>query len=78
MVMTRELCKLCYHINTVGFSVPDEIWRDVVPENLQESVVCLSCFARLADEQMVEWDREIEFYPVSLVTHICLSRELVG
>lgn len=66
---TREICKLCYHPNRVGFRVPDDVWCAVVPEAVRDSVVCLSCFTRLADEALVRWDREIEFFPVSAVAH---------
>lgn len=66
--MTREICKLCYHVNAVGFSVPDEVWEMVVPPHARNDVVCLSCFTRLADEKRIEWDAEIEFFPVSIIT----------
>lgn len=66
---SRETCKICYRANAVGFRVPDEVWRQAVPEPKQNGVVCLACFTMLADERGVEWDREIEFFPVSLVTH---------
>lgn len=69
-VTSREICKLCYHVNTVGFRVPDRIWRAIVPEVAQESVVCLACFTRLGDENTVQWDTVIKFYPVSLATHL--------
>jgi len=32
-------------------------------------IICLRCFTRLADEQGVQWDKEIKFYPVSFITH---------
>ena len=66
--MSREICKLCYHVNVIGFSVPDDVWEMVVPPHVRSSVVCLSCFTRLGDEKLVQWDREIEFYPVSMAT----------
>jgi hypothetical protein len=71
-MVTREICKVCYHINTVGFSVPDEIWQVTVPEKLQNSVLCLACFIRFADEQLIEWDKDIKFYPVSFATYLRL------
>ena len=67
---SREACKLCYHVNAVGFRVPDEVWRLIVPEQFQNSIVCLSCFTRLGDEKGVPWDADIAFYPVSLATHM--------
>ncbi len=67
---SREICKICYHVNPVGFSVPDGIWQAVVPEGFRDKVVCFTCFARLGDERCVEWDREIELFPVSMATHL--------
>lgn len=63
--MTRELCRICLHENPVGFVVPDSIWDAVVPEDLRNSVVCLSCFASIGDDKMIDWDRDIQFFPVS-------------
>ena len=70
MSSSREICKICLHINSVGFDVPDKIWKSVVPLAHQNNVVCLSCFTRLADEKMIDWDSQIEFYPVSMKTHL--------
>ena len=67
---TREVCKLCYHINAVGFRVPNEVWIAVVPSNLREAVICLACFTRLADERLVSWEAGIELFPVSLATYL--------
>ena len=69
-VGTREICKACHQINAVGFHVPAEIWAAAVPEHLRNHVLCLVCFARFADEQLIPWDEQIEFYPVSLATHL--------
>lgn len=68
MAISREICRLCHKVNAVGFRVPDDIWRVVVPWYAYHDVVCLACFTRLADEKLIRWDREIEFFPVSLVT----------
>lgn len=68
-VTSREICKLCWHVNAVGFRVPDDIWRAVVPIGKQNGVICLSCFTRLADEKSVPWDTDIQFFPVSLTSH---------
>lgn len=64
--MTREVCKNCGRVSAVGFDVPDATWKAVVPERFAERVLCLTCFSMFGDEQMVPWDREIQFYPVSL------------
>jgi hypothetical protein len=62
----REVCKTCYRVNTVGFSVPDEVWAAVVYPHKIDEVHCLACFTILADEKLVEWADKIAFYPVSL------------
>jgi hypothetical protein len=66
--VTREICKSCWRPSPVGFSVPDEVWERVKHPNLPGDVLCIMCFARFADELLIEWDREIRFWPVSLVT----------
>lgn len=65
----REICALCHEVSRVGFSVPDKIWRAAIHRHYQEDIICLRCFARLADEKSVEWDKNIELYPVSWITH---------
>lgn len=65
----REICSLCHEVNRVGFSVPDEIWKLAVHRSQINDIVCLQCFTRLADERGVQWDKEIEFYPVSFITN---------
>jgi len=67
---SREICKICYKVNAVGFSVPDDIWRAVVPQHLVNRVVCLACFTMLADERLIAWDEHIDFFPVSMISHI--------
>lgn len=67
--MTREICKACNQVSPVGFSVPDEVWLAAVPEHLARKVLCIMCFARFADEQLIPWHRDIQFYPVSLAQH---------
>ena len=67
---SREICKICYHVNAIGFAVPDDIWEQVVPHPFSVGVVCLSCFTRLADEKLIPWDKQVEFFPVSLHAHL--------
>ncbi len=65
--MTREICKACGRINPVGFAVPPDVWERVTGG--YPFVLCIMCFAQRADDAGVQWDREIEFYPISLRTH---------
>ena len=61
----REICCLCHEVSRVGFRVSDKIWELAVHSYYRESIICLSCFTRLADERYVEWDKDIELYPIS-------------
>lgn len=70
MSITREWCAMCNRVSPVGFHVPDEVWAEVVHPRYQHSTICLSCFAARADEMLIEWDRDIALFPVSLKTHI--------
>lgn len=65
----REICHLCHEVSRVGFHVPDDIWQAAMHKSDWNNIVCLSCFARLADERGVEWDNDIAFYPVSRISH---------
>lgn len=67
-MLTREICKSCNNESRVGFSVPDKIWKSIVPIHLESSVLCLNCFTSLGDQKRICWDKEIEFFPVSLKT----------
>ncbi len=68
--VSREICKICYHVNRIGFHVPGAVWSRVVPPHLVDHVVCLDCFTSLADEKLIPWDSDISFYPVSLAAHL--------
>lgn len=67
---TREICSLCHEVSRVGFFVPNDIWKLAVHRSQINDIICLRCFTRLADERGVQWDENIKFYPVSLMTHL--------
>lgn len=66
MGLTREICKLCYHENPIGFNVPDEIWNVVAPIGI--NILCIDCFTTIADIKGIQWDKDIQLFPVSLIT----------
>jgi hypothetical protein len=70
MSLSREIYKMCFRVNPVGFAVPDEIWREIILPEYQSKVVCISYFARLADEKLIPWDSDIVLYPVSMHSHL--------
>jgi len=63
--LTREICKICHQENPIGFVVPTALWRIVIPKEHWHHVVCISCFTRMADKRLLEWDADIVLYPVS-------------
>lgn len=65
MASRRDVCALCGNIISVEYSVPEQIWSMAVPKNLSEEKLCICCFTRLADEGLIAWDKDIEFYPSS-------------
>lgn len=70
----RETCKRCWRENVVGFSVPNEMWRAVVPARHMTNVLCLSCFDLYATRRGIDWTGGCEFYAVagaSLTTSSC-------
>lgn len=73
MSAIREICAICGHVSRVGFRVPDEIWKHAIHPFYWTSIVCLACFAERADEHLIEWDKEIQFFPVSFATHLRAS-----
>lgn len=72
---SREICNCCWHVTTVGFAVPDEIWEAAVHPQLQGGTLCLACFTRLADERLIDWAADIEFHPVSAAEMLDWSRK---
>lgn len=70
MPPSREICKLCFRVNSVGFFVLDEIWKNAIPPEFHSKVICISCFTHLADEKLIPWDDNIQFYPISMCTHL--------
>lgn len=69
-IATRERCGVCHRVSAVGFHVPNNIWLRAVPDYFRDTVLCVSCFVSFADERMLAWDRDIQFFPVSLRTHL--------
>jgi len=64
----RQICALCHEVSRVDFDVSNEVWEFAVQKYWQNSIICLQCFTRLADERGVEWDKDIKFYPRSWIS----------
>lgn len=57
-----ENCRNCGAQNRLGFNVPDELWREIVPPELQDHCLCLNCFDGFAEEKGVDYSGEIELF----------------
>lgn len=51
----RQTCKVCRRPDKFNFHVPDDLWREVVPERFSGRVVCLYCFDEFAAERGVRY-----------------------
>lgn len=76
-ICTRERCAACQQVSPVGFAVPKDVWKAVVHTNYQNSILCLLCFISRADEKLIEWEKDIKLYPVSLATIVTKYRGLM-
>jgi hypothetical protein len=56
----RQICRVCNCQDKFNFYVPDEVWREVVPSEYQNKVVCLPCFDDFARKQNVDYSDSIE------------------
>jgi hypothetical protein len=56
----RQMCKVCNCEDKFNFHVPDALWREIVPSEYQNKVVCLPCFDDFARKQNVDYSNSIE------------------
>lgn len=60
MVMGQQTCKVCGHRDKFDFTVPDEVWALVVPEEYQNRVACLACFDDFAARSNIDYAHSLE------------------
>src|SRR5262245_63292155 len=58
----RQTCKVCRCPDKFDFSVPDEMWKRVVPLEYQQGVVCLDCFDAFASERQIDYSDSIDLF----------------
>lgn len=66
----RQICHVCNKESRVDFWVPNDIWELATHVSQRNAIICLDCFTAMADTRFVEWDKDIKFYPTSLVTQL--------
>jgi hypothetical protein len=69
----RQLCSVCKREYAVDFFVPNDVWELATHHSQRDDLICLDCFARMADCRFVQWDRDIEFVPRSLVSQMQIA-----
>ena len=53
-------CAICHTKECFNFNVPDWLWKQVVPEDSQNGVICLCCFDELAKEKAVHYAEHLQ------------------
>lgn len=66
----RQICSVCNREYAIDWRVPSEVWELATHVSQRNSLICLDCFTRMADTRFVQWDKELEIYPTSLVSQI--------
>jgi hypothetical protein len=56
----RQHCRVCNCQDKFNFYVPDRVWREVVPGEYQDTVVCLPCFDEFARERNIDYSEVID------------------
>ena len=56
----RQRCNVCRCEDKFNFNVSDRLWRQIVPPELQNKVICLPCFDELARERNVDYADSID------------------
>jgi hypothetical protein len=55
----RQKCSVCRCEEKFNFHVPDEVWKNAVPDEFQNRVVCLACFDEFARRNNVDYSNSI-------------------
>jgi hypothetical protein len=66
-ITTRPFCQICRQRHSICFWVPDEVYKAAIRPEFRDGYICLECFIKEADEKLIEWAKDIKFYPVSAV-----------
>ncbi len=73
----RQICSVCQREYAIDWWVPENIWELATQKHQRNNLICLDCFTRMADTKFVEWEKDIKFYPISLVGFIKKNKGLL-
>lgn len=72
---TRMYCDICGHLHKIDFAVPNEIWDACIHPSRKLDKICINCFMERADEQMLKWEENIQFFPHSMATQLEIQKQ---
>ena len=56
----RQRCQVCRCEDKFNFTVSDKLWREIVPPDFYNKVVCLPCFDEFARQKKKDYADSIE------------------
>jgi len=56
----RQRCSVCKCEDKFNFHVPDDLWREIVPAEYHNKVVCLPCFDEFARKNHIDYSESID------------------
>jgi hypothetical protein len=56
----RQRCQIWRCEDKFNFNVSDKLWREIVPVEFHNKVVCLPCFDELARQKKMDYAHSIE------------------
>ena len=56
----RQRCSVCKCEDKFNFYVADDMWREIVPAEHKNKVVCLPCFDEFARNKRVDYSASID------------------
>ena len=69
-VPTRSKCQNCKKVMVLYFIVPNELWYQLIKSSERSMEICIDCFASKGDEKMIDWSKDIKFYPLPFVKQV--------
>ncbi|RZM32114.1 MAG: hypothetical protein EOP67_29415 [Sphingomonas sp.] len=72
-IPTRPLCARCHRYIVIDSVAADDLWREVIGETHGPGYICADCFARAADERLIDWTDGLSFRPISLAGQVAVQ-----
>lgn len=73
----RMSCAICGGLHAIDYHVPEHLWNLAIHEYYSNSLVCINCFIRRADEKLLAWDNVIKIIGMtSMATQIKIQESV--